>query len=414
MHTYFTLYTLLTVVFIDWLGVGLVYPMFSAMLFSSDAHLLSAAADAATRATCLGILLACMPLTQFFSAPLLGQLSDRIGRRSLILSCLIVGITGYLLALVAVGYAWLWLLLLSRIFIGISAGSTALVAASLADLSKGDEQVKARFFGLYNMAMGLGFMVGPFVGGRLSHTLLLGLKPYMLPFAIATAVLLVSFIMVVLVMQETAQVRRAPSEKGYNVLRQLTRAYSWPGLRRLFLAFFIFCLGWSFYWEFISVYLMRAHQFTTVTIGTVYAYGAAMYALSCGFLIQGVVKRFGARLIFPAALALGGLSIAVLLLPFPLWMWWLMMPIQQYMVALIFPTITTLISNASPADQQGEALGVMQSVDAFSCALSPLCGGWLLALTVKMPMIIGATAFLGASGIMGYALYTASGSETQA
>jgi MFS family permease len=182
----------------------------------------------------------------------------------------------------------------------------------------------------------------------------------------------------------------------------------------LFLAFFIFCLGWSFYWEFISVYLMRAHQFTTVTIGTVYAYGAAMYALSCGFLIQGVVKRFGARLIFPAALALGGLSIAVLLLPFPLWMWWLMMPIQQYMVALIFPTITTLISNASPADQQGEALGVMQSVDAFSCALSPLCGGWLLALTVKMPMIIGATAFLGASGIMGYALYTASGSETQA
>jgi MFS transporter, DHA1 family, tetracycline resistance protein len=119
----FALFILLFVAFIDWMGIGLVYPMFSSMFFHRDIQLLAPEASDAMRGFWLGILLALMPIAQFFSSPILGTLSDQKGRRPLLKIALLFGVLGYLIAMAAVWIESLLLLLLSRVIIGISAGS---------------------------------------------------------------------------------------------------------------------------------------------------------------------------------------------------------------------------------------------------------------------------------------------------
>ena len=162
-----TLFILLFVAFIDWMGIGLVYPMFSSMLFHSDVYLVSPETTAAIRGFWLGILLSLMTLSQFFSSPIIGTLSDQKGRKPLLKISLIFGVFGYIIAMAAVYLESLSLMFVSRIVLGVSAGSAAVVGAALADLSLPEE--KAKNFGLLNMACGIGFTVGPFLGGKLSQ-----------------------------------------------------------------------------------------------------------------------------------------------------------------------------------------------------------------------------------------------------
>src|SRR5947209_3714833 len=137
-----SLFLIALVGFIDWMGIGLVYPMFASMLFQKDCLLLSPDASDTLRGSCLGILLAAMPITQFFSSPILGMLSDQKGRKKILIPCLTIGVLGYLVALFGVLMESFVLLLFSRIAIGISAGTATVVGASLADISSGEEKAK--------------------------------------------------------------------------------------------------------------------------------------------------------------------------------------------------------------------------------------------------------------------------------
>ncbi len=189
------------IAFIDVMGIGLVYPMFSSMLFQGDCLLLPADASNSLRGICLGILLATMPITQFFSAPILGLLSDQHGRKKILTPSLAVGIVGYLIAMFAVNIESFALLLLSRVAIGISAGTAAVVQASIADISGPEDKTKN--FGILNMACGLGFTAGPFIGGILAGQSLGFISGYALPFAVAGFVTLLNLIFVIFLFKDT-------------------------------------------------------------------------------------------------------------------------------------------------------------------------------------------------------------------
>ena len=161
----FSLWFLLLVVFIDWLGLSLVYPLFSSILFHSNASFFPDCSHV-MRSCMLGSLLAAMAIAQFFSGPVLGALSDQKGRRPVLLVSLVIAMGGYLLAAFAIFLRSFTLLLCSRVVVGIAAGNAGVVSAAVADLS--DEKEKVKNFGLYGMACGIGFAVGPFIGGQLS------------------------------------------------------------------------------------------------------------------------------------------------------------------------------------------------------------------------------------------------------
>lgn len=384
---------LLCIGFIDIAGVGLVYPMFSSMLFQPDSTLLSAETSESMRGICLGILLATMPLTQFFSSPILGALSDQRGRKKILVPALLVGVLGYLIAVIAVILNSFVLLLLSRVAIGISAGTVSVVSACLADISS--QEQKAKNFGLLNMACGLGFTVGPFLGGCLSSSNWGFLPAFAVPFVTAGLASLANFILVYFWFKDTYTTTDVEPPHWTMGIQNIRKAYFAKDLRVFFMVVFFACVGWSFHWEFTPVTWIKEFEFTSVTIGNYYAYGAAVYALSCGLLIRPIISRFSSERIVCCALAACGLFIGALLFhndPF-----WLLIyiPLQQFTVALFWPTAAAFISNSVATDVQGEILGVFHSVEALAFAVTPLMAGPMLEFV--SPLWVASFAMLFAA-----------------
>lgn len=388
-----SLFLISLVGFIDIMGIGLVYPMFASMLFRNDCLMLPHDASDAMRGTCLGILLALMPITQFLSAPFLGMLSDQKGRRTVLIPSLAIGVFGYILAMIAVGMDNLVLLLLSRIAVGISAGTAAVVGAALADISTPEEKTKN--FGLLNMACGLGFTVGPFLGGILSSSSFWFIEGYAVPFAMAGGVTLINLILIYIFFQETYTPKLIKEKLSLGVgLKNIKKALLVKDLQILFSSVFLACVGWSFYWEFTPVTWISEYGFSTVTIGNFYAYGAAVYALSCGVLIRPIVNRFSNPQILCYSVVGCGCAVGMLLFHTHEFWLWVYIPLQQFAIALFWPTTASVVSNTASEDMQGEILGVLQSVDSLAFAVGPLIAGPLLGISPAMPIVIGSVTML--------------------
>ena len=392
------LFILLLVAFIDWMGIGLVYPMFSSMLFHNDIHLIGADTTEALRGFWLGILLALMPLSQFFSSPLLGTMSDQKGRKPLLKFCLVIGFFGYLIAVAAVWGESLSLMLLSRVVLGLSAGSAAVVGAALADLSQPEE--KAKNFGLLSMTAGIGFTVGPYFGGKLSTLSFFGISGYALPFAFAGVVTLINLLLLLYFYKETHHPKKQAPLSFYQGISNMRKAFRLPGIRVLFIAVFILCFGWSFYWEFIPVTWINLYGMGPEAIGNLFAYAAAFYALSCGCLIGPIVKRVRASAVLFYALILVGLYVLLLLIHPRENFLWGYLPVQQFLIALLFPTAAATVSNYVKEDAQGEMMGILQSVQSGALAVSPLLSGVFVGLNNDMPIIVGGSAFLLAALVL--------------
>lgn len=388
----FSLLILLLTNFLDWMSIGLVYPMFSSMVFHQDAYFFPPGTSDVMRGSWLGILLAAGPLAQFFSAPLVGAISDQKGRKSLLKISLIIIISGYLFCAAGVWAESLILLLAGRLIVGIGTGNTAVVYAAIADISKPEE--KAKHFGLSSMAGGIGFTLGPFLGGTLSAW------GFAVPFLFATICSLINLLFVVFWFAETNHLRRAVQLSFTLGLKNLKKAFQVSTLRTLFLCFFCFCVGWSFYWEFIPVTWIQEYQLTPSQVGRFYAYGASVYALSAGLLIRPFVSKFKPLPILFTALILLSLSIFPLLLHSNINIFWFYIPIQQFLIALVFPTGTTLISNSVKEDAQGEIMGILQSVDSFAFASSPLLAGAFVGLSPHIPIFTAGACMLLASLIL--------------
>lgn len=397
-----SLFLISLVGFIDLMGIGLVYPMFASMLYQSDCQMLPEGTSDAVRGTCLGVLLAAMPITQFFSSPILGMLSDQKGRKKVLVPSLFIGVIGYLLAMVAVNFENLALLLLSRVLVGISAGTASVVSASLADISAPEE--KAKNFGLLNMAFGLGFTVGPFLGGVLSNTSFLFMSGYSLPFAVAGVMTMLNMIFIIFLLEETFVPKVSEKLSLMLGIHNIKKAFQTKGLRAVFLCVFLACVGWSFYWEFNPVTWITKYNFSTAQIGNMYAYGAAVYAISCGFLIRPIVGRFSNQHVLCWALVGCSLSIGMLLFHADEAWLWVYTPLQQFSIALFWPTASAVVSNAVGEDMQGETLGVLHSIDSLAFAISPLIAGPLLGISTSMPIMIGGVAMILAAIVLGIAL----------
>ncbi len=394
-----TLFVLLLVAFIDYMGIGLVYPMFSSMLFHREIALLPMDASDAVRGFWLGILLALMPLSQFFSSPIIGTISDQKGRKPLLKIALIVGIAGYLIAMFGVWAESLLLLLASRLVIGMAAGSAAVVGASLADLSHPEE--KAKNFGLLNMACGIGFSVGPFLGGKLSEEGFLGFGGYDKPFLFAGILTFLNLLLLLYFYKETHHVRKQVSIGVGKGIGNLKKAFKLPGIRVLFLTVFIFCFGFSFYWEFIPVTWINVYGMSVSQVGNFYAYAGGFYALSCGVLIRPIVNRVRPPAVLFYSLILLGFYILVLLAHPPAVYLWGYLPFQHFLIALLFPTAAAMVSNWVKEDAQGEMMGILQSVQSGAFALSPLLSGVLVGLSFDMPVWVGGLAMLLGALILG-------------
>jgi DHA1 family tetracycline resistance protein-like MFS transporter len=367
-------------VFIDMLGVGIIIPIFAPLIVRNEYGLMPLATSEATRNLTYGVLSATFAIFQFFGAPILGGLADKYGRKKILRFSLLGTFVGYVLFALAVHYRLLWLVFIARALPGFMGGNISIVLASLADIS--DPKDRAKNFGLVGMAFGLGFILGPFIGGTL------GKIDLALPLWCTAALTLLNIVLVIIQFPETF----VPSGNGtvslLTGIRNVKRALKMKELDVVFLTLFLQAFGFSFFMQFFQVYLIKQFDFSQVQIGQMFGYIGIWIAITQGGITRLVSKRFSSPQILQVTLLGLSLSLWLILGPSALWMLFVTQPLVALFQGLSQPNLTSIVSVLTPKDTQGEILGIQQSVQSLAFAIPPIIAGVVVSIDVRLPIFL--------------------------
>ncbi|MBF8263090.1 MAG: hypothetical protein HW387_755 [Parachlamydiales bacterium] len=379
----------LLVVFLDHAGMGLVYPIFSSMIFQQGSSFVFPDTTEMTKGLYFGLLLGVPACMSFISGPILGALSDQTGRKPMYIYSLLLALLGYGLCIGSIWIQSLFGLIIARAVTGFAAGNAAVVCATIADLSNAQNKIKN--FGLYSMAAGTGFAVGPFIGGWFSQ------NGYMMPFLMAEIAMGLNLICIYFWFRETRTVTRRKPIKMADGLRNLKKAFHIPSMRIFFIGAVFFCGGWSLFYEFMPVIWISDYGLDATQVGLLFTVGAAVYALSAGLLIRPIVDRYAPLpILFYSLVAMGCVILTLLLQPSMSWTW-IAVILVNFLVALAYPVYNATISNSVDADSQGEILGIAESVQTASFGLSPLLAGLMISWNIHTPLALGGVFILAAA-----------------
>lgn len=376
--------TIFLTVFMDLLGLTLIIPILAPLLIDST-ELLGPEYGEETRNLLYGAVIGIFSLCQFLGAPLLGSASDRVGRKKILYITLSGTLLSYLIVAYAIWSANLVLLLIGRAIQGLSAGNISVIYSSIADISKPED--KAKNFGLVGVAFGLGFIIGPVMGGVLSDPDIVSWFSFVTPFLVSAVLVVMNIIMVHFLFQETNFNRNPDAPIAiFAGVKNLQRAVTNPDLRSIFLVVFFFTFGFTFFTQFIQVYLIRDFSFDQADIGYLFGYIGFVIAFT-----QGVIVRFLSGKVAPANIlrvTLFCLSVAFLLLlaPNTVLGLYLIMPLVAINQGIANPNISAIVSNMAPAHLQGQTLGMQQSVQSLAQIIPPLIGGFALSISASSPI----------------------------
>jgi len=381
-------------VFIDMVGVGIVIPVISPLFLGTHSPFLGADWSYPLRAIFIGLLTACYPLAQFFGAPYLGALSDRIGRKPVLLLSLCGTFIGYIFFALAIKWRLLWLLFASRILDGFTGGNVSTVQSAISDLS--DEHEKARNFGITGAAFALGFIVGPYIGGKLADPNVVHWFTASTPFWFAAALTFCNVFLVAWRFDETLEHPLSSPMTLLAGVRNLKRAFALENVRTMFLVSFLFTAGFNFYIQFFQVLLIKKFGFTESAIGNLYGYVGTWIAITHILATTYINRKWRSVQVLPWALLLLGLTMGGVMFPRVIWAIYIISPFMALAIGAANPNITAVISNLADESSQGEILGINQSINAAAMTLPPLISGFIVATYVYLPLMLGAMFAFGA------------------
>ena len=383
-----SLFPVLLATFIDLLGIGIVIPVVAPLMISNTTGMFDADVSVETRQILYGLLIASYSIAQFFGAPALGALSDRYGRKPVLEYALLGSSIGYALFSVGIITGNLPLLFASRILDGFTGGNISIAYSVVADISTTEN--KARNFGLIGTMFGIGFVVGPFLGGVLADDSLVSWFNPALPSWVAAGLCAFNLVVVRIMLQETLPVR---SKKKVDMLagfKNMGKAFTIPNLRNLFITTFLAGLGFAFFTQFFQVLLIELFQFEEKDIGFFFGIVGICIALVQGVVLRPVSKRFRSDQI--PGVTLFGLAIAIGINVFltESWMAYAVIPLIALFQGLGSPNMSALVSDEATPDQQGEIMGINQSINSVAIAVPSVMAGFLGTLNVFLPTLAAA------------------------
>jgi len=380
-------YSILTIfftVFLDLLGLGIIIPILPALLLDPIGGILPITYSFSARTLLYGFLIASYPLAQFFGAPILGALADSRGRKKLLILSLFGTVVGYAVFIAGILTGNILLLFLGRALDGFTGGNISIAQSAIADIST--EETKARNFGLIGMAFGLGFIIGPYVGGKLSDPAVVSWFTYATPFYLSIFLASLNVLLVVLNFPETIAKVRLVKVNAFTGFSNIRKAFSYKNLRVMFLVVFLLTVGFNFFTQFFQVFLYGKFKFTQSQIGDFFAYMGLWIAISQGAVLRPLSKKFKSAKILSVSIILLAISFPFLLIPKDRFWLYLIVPFIAIFQGLNQPNGTAIISNLSDKDKQGEILGINQSISSLAQAIPPIIAGFVTSINLNLPI----------------------------
>jgi len=372
------------IVFIDLVGFGIVIPILPLY-----------AEKFAPSPAVFGLLMASYSIMQFIFSPILGRLSDRWGRRPILLVSLVGSAVGYVLF----GFAGsLAVLFASRIVDGISGGNISTAQAVIADITGPEERAKG--MGLIGAAFGLGFILGPAIGA-----ILVTVAPWLPGVAAATAST-IAFVLVLTRLPETlgAQARREARSHGFNV-RSLRHALTHPLVGYCLALVLLMVFAFSNFETTFAQFAKLRFDLSTSRVAWLFVYAGVLGAIVQGGLVGRLSKRFG-----EGRLIVGGTFLSFLALGFlPYTTRWVPMLITLAVLALgqgvAYPSLSALTSKLVDTDEVGGVMGVYQSMSSLARIGGPFWAELVYGgLGYHWPFRTGSLVMLLACGVGGMLL----------
>lgn len=370
-------------ILIDVLGIGIIIPILPKLLQELTGKGLSEASQYS------GILMACYACMQFVFSPILGGISDQFGRRPVILASLFGFGLDYILLGFAPTIAWLFV---GRILAGITGASFTTASAYIADISTDEDRSKN--FGMIGAAFGIGFIIGPVIGGELGE---IGAR---VPFFVAAGLTLLNWLYGYFVLPESLPVqnRRAFDWKRANPIGSLKNLGRYPVILGLVGAFFCLQLAGQTHPSTWSYFTMKEFNWTAAEVGHSLSFVGLIVAIVQGGLNRVINPKLGDRNSVIVGLLFYAAGFALFALATKGWMMYAFM-IPFGLGGIAGPALQSIISKQVPANEQGELQGGLTSLQSVTTIIGPLLASNLFAYfsADNAPVFFPGAAFMMAA-----------------
>ena len=356
-------------IFVNLVGFGIIIPLlpFYAETFGASPVV-------------IGLLFAVFSLCQLLAAPALGDLSDRYGRRPILIFSLLGTVASFVMLAVAHSVAMLFA---ARIVDGLSGGNISTARAYVADITEPKD--RARAYGIIGAAFGLGFILGPALSGVLS-----GIS-YTAPIWAAAGLTGVATIMAWLWLPETVHRSQAGTGNPFSYLPALLRR---PAVRRILSIDFIYWLAFATFQTTFSLFVARRFGFGVSKTGYFFAAFGVLGAIIQGGFIRPVVKRLGDKPTFLLGLAFGIVGLTAAALAHSVTLFAVALIPLAFGIGFGHPTMSSLVSLVARGDEQGRVQGAASAVESLGRTIGPVWGNASLQHYGESTPYISAAAFL--------------------
>jgi DHA1 family tetracycline resistance protein-like MFS transporter len=345
------------IVLVDVLGMAIILPL---LPFYSERM--------GASALVVGLLVSSYAACQLIAGPLLGRISDRVGRKPVLMVSQLGTLIGFLILANA---HVLWVVFLSRVIDGLTAGNLSIAQAYISDVSKPEERSKS--FAVIGIAFGVGFLIGPGISGFLSTF------SYSAPVYAAAALSFSSILCTwFLLPARKPDAQSAAARSGLFNFAGYAEYFRRPVLRVYLMQFFLFAFSFSTYISGFALFAQRRFGFGPREVGYLFAWVGFLGIILQGGLIGRLVKRYGERrLVFSGFLG-AAIGYAAVGLTYN-WHWlYLVSVIASYGMGVLRPSVTSLVTQNAGREEQGVVLGLTQSLTSISAIVAPILAGLLI------------------------------------